>query len=256
MSLDSDVAAASLEAPPFPDLGDSALMLDIDGTLIDIAARPDEVVVPASLRETLQLLQSSLNGAVALVSGRQLADIDRLFSPLKFSAVGGHGAECRQLPLGPIDTTHATPLPKDLSQALFQFADGRDGVIVEDKGYSLALHYRLAPQHEAAILKGVSALCAGWPMIGILPGKAVVEIKQTGANKGTGIRKLMQALPFSGRRPIFIGDDVTDEFAAAAVPEFGGFAMSVGRAMPGAVYRFESPTAVRNWLGKLSTGHG
>jgi len=242
-----------LDAPPLIRLDQAALLLDIDGTLIDIAARPDEVVVPATLRETLQNLQHRTGGALALVSGRQLLDIDRLFSPLKFSAVGGHGAEIRQLPDGPVDAANAAPLPKVLTQGLFQLADGRDGVIVEDKSYSLALHYRLAPQHERAILDGVAQLCADWPMIGVLPGKAVVEVKQTGANKGAGIRKLMKAAPFAGRKPIFLGDDVTDEFAVAAVPEFGGFAMSVGRAIPGAVYRFDSPSAVRDWLGKLST---
>jgi len=239
--------------PPSIVLADTALLLDIDGTLIDIAPRPDDVFVPTALRRCLEALYSCTNGALALVSGRQLSDIDRLFAPLKLAAVGGHGAEIRPVPNGPVDASHAYPLDPELIERLAAVASGRDGVLVENKNYSLALHYRLAPEQEDNILQNVERICADWPAetIGILPGKFVVEIKHVGINKGLAISKLMTLPPFAGRTPVFIGDDITDETAISALPEFDGMGFSVGRSIPGAVFKFQNPTDVRAWLQRI-----
>jgi trehalose 6-phosphate phosphatase len=240
--------------PPAILLDDVALLLDVDGTLVDIAPRPDDVFVPAPLRQALQRLQERTSGALALVSGRPLADLDRLFAPMQVAAIGGHGAEIRPIAGGPVDLSHADPLDESLKARLAGLAAGLPGVLVEDKSYSLALHYRLAPEHEDAVREGVASICGEWPAgtINILLGKAVVEIKHAGVSKGLALRKLMAHPPFAGRTPIFIGDDTTDETAIAAVPEFDGYGYSVGRPIEGAVFQFSTPHDVRQWLEKIS----
>ena len=230
-----------------------AILLDIDGTLLDIAPTPHDVQVPPTLRRTLARLQEQTDGAIALVSGRSLSDIDLIFSPLKLSAVGGHGAELRVTPTSKANGGKSRYLAKDLRTRLSDVANLAEGIIVEDKGYSVALHYRLAPDKQRAIEDAIDAICAelpeGW--VEILPGKAVIEIKKSGFNKGTALRDLMAHAPFAGRLPIFVGDDKTDEAAFAVVPEFDGMAISVGRMVPGVAQRFEAPSDVRRWLERI-----
>jgi trehalose 6-phosphate phosphatase len=171
--------------------------------------------------------------------------------------VGGHGAEIRLDLNGAAVSQHAMPLDENLKRELIEFAAPRSGIIVEDKGYSLAIHYRLAPEKRRAIEDAVEGICATVPAgtIEILPGKAVIEIKRLGVNKGTAIRELMTHAPFAGRRPVFVGDDTTDEHAFAVMPEFDGMAMSVGRIVPGAAKRFETPSDVRRWLEQICKRH-
>jgi trehalose 6-phosphate phosphatase len=231
-----------------------AFLLDIDGTLLDIALTPHDVRVPSSLRKTLATLQERTNGAIALVSGRSLSDIDLIFAPLKLSAVGGHGAEIRLTPDSKSNGGRSRILDKKIRTRLADVAKIAEGIIVEDKGYSVALHYRLAPDKQRAIEDGVAAVCSAVPQgsVEVLPGKSVIEIKTSGFNKGTALRHLMAHAPFAGRRPIFIGDDVTDETAFAVVPEFDGMAISVGRMVPGVAQRFEAPSDVRRWLERIA----
>jgi trehalose 6-phosphate phosphatase len=235
------------------DLGRSAILLDIDGTLLEIAPTPHEVVVPSSLRETLARLQQMTAGAVALVSGRLIADIDVVFRPLTLSAVGGHGAEIRVISEGQAVRQEAPALDAELRRSLRALADD-PRIIVEDKAYSIALHYRQAPEKQEAIWRGIEALRAGLApgLVEVLPGKSVFEIKRVGFNKGTGIRELMRHAPFTGRQPVFVGDDTTDEAGFAVMPDFDGHALSVGRIAPGAVECFSNPAEVRAWLGQLS----
>jgi trehalose 6-phosphate phosphatase len=230
-----------------------AILLDIDGTLLDIALTPHDVRVPPTLRKTLAALQERTDGALALVSGRSLSDIDLIFAPLKLSAVGGHGAEIRVAPNGKANGTHSRFLDKKTRSRLIEVAEVDEGVIMEDKGYSVALHYRLAPDKKRAIEDAVAAICGELPTgtVEILPGKAVIEIKKSGFNKGTALRDLMAHAPFAGRKPIFVGDDVTDDAAFAVVPEFDGVAISVGRMVPGVAQRFETPSDVRRWLERI-----
>jgi trehalose 6-phosphate phosphatase len=231
-----------------------AFLLDIDGTILYIAATPAEVRVPNSLRETLARLDRLSGDALALVSGRSLQDIDRIFAPLRLAAIGGHGAELRPAKHEAPVVGRALPLPSELRQELAGIAALGTGIIVEDKGYSLALHYRLAPNLEHAVENAVAAICAKAPAgtIDVLPGKAVIEIKRIGFEKGTAVRELMRHPPFAGRRPLFLGDDVTDASVFAILPEFNGTGFSVGRRFPGVAGCFAAPRDVRKWLARIS----
>jgi trehalose 6-phosphate phosphatase len=236
------------------DIRSSALLLDVDGTLLDIADTPFGVDVPERLKEALAVVSSKTDGATAFVSGRPMADLDRLFAPLKLAAVAGHGAELRASGVAGIKRGEG-PISTTLRQSLAAFAAAHPGVTLEDKGYSLAVHYRLAPQHAAAVKAAVADACAAShspDVLDVLPGKAVVEVKAAAVNKGTGIRELMTHPPFRGRRPIFIGDDVTDQAAFAVLPAFAGLGFSVGFEMPGLAGFFQAPSDVRAWLYRLA----
>src|ERR1700760_1376559 len=239
-----------------PHLNDIAILLDIDGTLLDLMPTPREVWVPPGLRETLNGLLERTSGALALVSGRSLNDIDLIFAPEQFPAVGGHGAEMRLTNDAEAVAAHAPPMDKELKLRLGAIAKLSPGILLEDKGYSLALHYRLAPHAEKAIYEAVSLIRADLPNapIEVLPGKSVCEIKCAGFNKATGVLELMKHAPFQGRRPIFIGDDVTDEVVFGIMPDLGGFAFSVGRRAQGVAGHFDEPRDVRAFLARLLDG--
>src|SRR6202795_4722733 len=239
-------------------LDECAILLDIDGTLLDLAPTPREVWVPPGLARTLNRLLVRTDGALALVSGRSLNDIDLIFAPEQFPAVGGHGAEMRIRGDSETVATHAPPMDKELKRRLAVIAKLSPGILLEDKGYSLALHYRLAPHGEKAIYEAVSLIRADLPNapIEVLPGKCVCEIKHSGFNKASGVIELMNHAPFKGRRPIFIGDDVTDESVFAIMPDFGGLAFSVGRRAQGVADYFDDPAEVRAWLARLVDDEG
>lgn len=236
-----------------PHLSKSAILLDIDGTLLDLAPTPREVWVPPGLAKTLEQLHRRTGGAMALVSGRSLNDIDLIFAPEQFPAVGGHGAEMRVSIDSESVATHSPPLDKELKRRLAAIAKLSPGILLEDKGYSLALHYRLAPHAEKAIYEAVSLIRADLPNapIEVLPGKCVCEIKHSGFTKATGVLELMTHEPFKGRHPLFIGDDVTDESVFAIMPDLHGLAFSVGRRAKGVAGHFDEPSDVREWLAHL-----
>ncbi len=229
-----------------------ALLLDVDGTLIDIGPSPYAVHVADDLRDSLARLLRATGGALALVSGRPIADLDMLFAPLKLPAVGGHGAEVR--PRAGDAARSVPPLSPDLRRHLAEAATPGSGVIVEDKGYSLALHYRQAPQHEDRLRSHIAAGRAAYPgeATEVLPGKAMLEVKRPDVNKGDGVRDLMREPPFAGRMPVFIGDDVTDESVFAILPGMGGIGFSVGRHFAGLAGIFDSPLDVRRALQRLA----
>lgn len=237
-------------------LDECAVLLDIDGTLLDLAPTPREVWVPPDLADTLVRLRYKTSGALALVSGRSLNDIDLIFAPEQFPAIGGHGAEMRLSIDSEAVATHAPPMDKELKRRLAAIAKLSPGILLEDKGYSLALHYRLAPHAEKAIYEAVSLIRNELPhaAIEVLPGKCVCEIKQMGFDKAMGVRELMRHQPFRGRRPIFIGDDVTDESVFAIMPDLDGLAFSVGRRVEGVAGHFDEPRDVRAWLARLIDG--
>lgn len=247
----ADVPAQGAGGPVLS-LRHCALLLDIDGTLLELAPTPGAVVVPPGLKDTMAGLLTRTAGAFALVSGRALNDIDRIFAPLKFPIVGGHGAEFRLYPNG--DSGLNVPqMNKDLKRRFAAIAAIDSAIIIEDKGYSLAVHYRLAPNAERAIYDAVSAIRADLPHapFDILPGKSVVEFKAPGISKAKGVRELMKHLPFAGRTPVFLGDDVTDETVFEIMPDLKGLAYSVGREVSGLAGHFENPAAVRDWLAQL-----
>ena len=244
------------ETPPHvlvPHLSETAILLDIDGTLLELMPTPREVWVPPGLSDTLNGLTERTSGALALVSGRSLNDIDLIFAPEVYRAVGGHGAEMRLAVDREADDVHAPPMDKELKRRLAAIAKLSPGILLEDKGYSLALHYRLAPHAEKAIFEAVSLIRADLPNapIEVLPGKFVCEIKHSGFSKASGVRELMKHEPFKGRRPIFIGDDVTDESVFAIMPDLDGIAFSVGRRAMGVNGHFDAPSDVRAFLARL-----
>ena len=236
-----------------PHLSATAVLLDIDGTLLDLMPTPREVWVPPGLAKTLNRLHRRTGGALALVSGRSLNDIDLIFAPDQYPAVGGHGAEMRIEAEAEAVAAHAPPLDKELKRRLAAIAKLSPGILLEDKGYSLALHYRLAPHAEKAIYAAVSLIRADLPdaPIEVLPGKQVCEIKHSGFTKASGVRELMSHPPFKGRKPFFIGDDVTDESVFAIMPDLGGIAFSVGRRARGVAGHFDAPSDVREFLAHL-----
>ncbi len=235
------------------DLNRIAVLLDVDGTLIDLGPTPFEVDVPDELRASLARLSELTRGAVALVSGRPIGDLDLLFSPLKMPAIGGHGAEMRlhgqvkRLALGLSDSLRA-----ELALA----ATLRPGIVIEDKGYSVALHYRKVPQHEAWLLRHIAAACHAHKddVTEVLTGKLMLEVKRPSINKGEAVRHLMKLPPFAGRTPVFIGDDVTDESVFEVMPDLGGMGFSVSRQVEGLAGIFESPAQVRQALYRLVNG--
>ncbi|TPQ37295.1 trehalose-phosphatase [Bradyrhizobium guangdongense] len=236
-----------------PHLSETAILLDIDGTLLELMPTPREVWVPPGLSETLNRLVEQTSGALALVSGRSLNDIDLIFAPDQYPAVGGHGAEMRLAQDSEAVASHAPPMDKELKRRLAAIAKLSPGILLEDKGYSLALHYRLAPHAEKAIYAAVSLIRADLPNapIEVLPGKFVCEIKHSGFTKASGVRELMTHEPFRGRRPLFIGDDVTDESVFAIMPDLNGLAFSVGRRARGVNGHFDAPSDVREFLANL-----
>jgi trehalose 6-phosphate phosphatase len=230
-----------------------ALLLDVDGTLIDIGPSPNEVHVADDLRDSLARLSRATGGALALVSGRPIVDLDALFAPLKLPAIGGHGAELRVR--GGEAIRSVAPLPQDLRRHLAEAATPGSGIIVEDKGYSLALHYRQAPQQEDRLRRHIAVGRAAFPAEAteVLPGKAMLEVKRPNVSKGDGVRELMSHPPFAGRMPVFIGDDVTDESVFAVLAQLGGKGFSVGRHFAGLTGFFDSPIDVRRALQRLAS---
>jgi trehalose 6-phosphate phosphatase len=250
---DDSPEAVPVPASLVPHLDQTAILLDIDGTLLDLVPTPREVWVPPGLAKTLNRLLERTSGALALVSGRSLNDIDLIFAPEQFPAVGGHGAEMRLSQDSEAVATHASPMDKELKRRLAAIAKLSPGILLEDKGYSLALHYRLAPHAEKAIYAAVSLIRADLPNapIEVMPGKCVCEIKHSGFSKASAVRELMTHEPFMGRRPLFVGDDVTDESVFAIMPDIGGLAFSVGRRAKGVAGHFDDPGDVRAWLAHL-----
>jgi len=248
-----DIAKTSLRS----DLRQCAILLDIDGTILDIAPTPREVWVPPKLRHTLARLQDLTGGALALVSGRLLRDIDLIFAPLQLAAIGGHGAELRPVPTAE-PQRRVVSLSQELKRTLATLTQLGPGILVEDKGYSLALHYRLAPDLGPALQAAVTDICDQLPAgtVEILPGKAVVEVKPAQVSKALAVAELMKHPPFRNRHPIFIGDDITDEPVFGVIPQFGGLGFSVGRVVAGMDGYFNGPEEVRGWLDQIAANRG
>jgi len=248
-----DPQALDLPPPPRLRAADVALFLDVDGTLLEIEHEPGAVHVPDELCRVLEQLQAAAGGALALVSGRSLDQIDRLFSPLCLSAAGLHGLERRNLGS---QVRRAAPDPAILAHArerLSAFAAATEGVLLEDKGLTLALHYRNAPAAAgAALAVAEAAVAESGGALDLLRGKMVCELKPPGADKGQAIAAFMAEPPFAGRRPVFAGDDVTDEAGFATINELGGISIRIGGASPtAATFGLRDVAAVQSWLLEL-----
>ena len=243
-----------LPAPTWADLSrtPNALFLDIDGTLLEFESHPDLVRATETLIDLLQSVSTALSGAVALISGRPLADIDRVFRSWKPYAAGGHGAEVR----GQLGTRHHQP-DEALVNRLRALTAARVAelpeVWLEDKGYGFALHYRALPEHESAVITlaaEIATMSEG--TLEVQPGNLVQELRPASFDKGLALDELMEQPPFAGRRPIVVGDDRTDEFAFAAAARHGGISILVGgRDDTVATYYLPDPEAVRAWLTQI-----
>lgn len=230
-----------------PDGRPFAVFLDFDGTLVDIAERPDAVRPEADLAEVLTRLAERLDGALAIVTGRTIPEIDRFLSPASLDVCGMHGLERRVSGhlSRPPDLVEIAPQIEALRRA---FAD-RPGVIVEDKTFGVGLHWRMAPDAEADAMAAMEKLASELgPGYRIQDGKAVREIVPAASGKGGAIRALMERAPFRGRVPLFAGDDRTDEHGFEAVNALGGISIKLGEGPTSASNRFPDPPSFRNWL--------
>ncbi len=227
-----------------------AFFLDVDGTLLDFAPTPDAVTVPRSLCHTLETLRTRLSGAVAVISGRSLSSLDRLFRPLKLPAGAQHGLEWRDVS-GAVQTFAEGEVPLDVRAAFAAFAAEHPGALVEDKGLGLALHVRKIPAAETEARRlGASLAARHGETLRMIAGKCVVEFQVKGSDKGRIIEHFMQMPPFAGRMPLFAGDDETDEAGFVAVNGFGGISIRVGSDAPTAArFEIDSAQAFRRWLG-------
>ena len=231
-----------------------ALFLDVDGSLVDFEPVPEDVRIPPALLQTLERLQQALGGALAIVSGRTLDDLDRLFAPLPLACAGQYGFERRSAD----GTLHGAPMPDlaDVAQVRrrsFELAAKLPGLRVEDKTVSFALHYREAPALADAVDRAAFAIAAEVPgRFEVQPGAMVRELKPTQNNKGNAVNLFRREPPFRARRPIFLGDDFADEAAFAVVNAAGGYSVCIGcdRATH-ASHTLPSPSAARAWLAEL-----
>lgn len=237
--------------PPALDPG-SALFLDVDGTLLEIAAAPDLVEVPAGLPDVLERRAAERDGALALISGRPLSQLDDLFRPWCGAAAGLHGIERRRADGSIAPSATGTRAISRVRPKLSRLAESGSGLFFEDKGASLALHYRRAPEREAEILAFAERLQSGAATgLRLIKGKMVVELVPARTDKGGAIDAFLAEPPFLGHRAVFIGDDATDENGFAAVNRRGGLAVRVGRPDEETVaaYCLPSVAAVLAWLG-------
>ena len=240
--------------PPPPARADWAYFLDVDGTLIEIAATPEAVDIDDSLRALLAQLQSSCGGALALVTGRALAFIDARLHLPGLCVAAQHGLEQRDA-RGQLHLSEAPDSAKRaIARALAPVLARHPGLLLEDKGLALALHYRRAPQLAAYAQRLMAQLAqASGAGLEVQRGKFVAEIKPAGMDKGSAVTRYLAQPPFRGRRPVYIGDDLTDERGFAAVNRMQGVSIKVGKGRSCARFRLAEVAAVRRWLRTAST---
>lgn len=223
-----------------------ALFLDFDGTMVDLAPQPNAVEVPRHLIGVLQKLNDCLRGAVAVISGRPIAQLDAFLQPLQLAVAGVHGAERRDA-RGELHLLDTHPLDQvETAARSLSFANA--GLLVENKRGSIALHYRQRPELEALCLATMQAAVDTSPGLTLMRGKMVVEAKPGGASKGRAIEDFLQEPPFAGRTPVFIGDDVTDEVGFSTVQRLGGIGVKVGEGPSVAERRIADPATLRREL--------
>ena len=242
------------QTPPPPSL-EWCLFLDVDGTLIELTDSPFDTRADAELKALLGEVAERLGGAVALVSGRSIDYLDALFAPLRLPAAGLHGVERRKAS-GDMHGASFVDTQLDLARIAFNaLVKACPGTLLEDKGRTVAVHYRMAPQFESRVRDTVVAVASQLSSsYHIQEGNMMFEIKPRGFTKDSAIKAFMQEPPFSGRKPVFVGDDLTDQDAFHAVEDLGGISIAVGDRVH-APYRVKDPAAVRAWLRGIAALH-
>ena len=236
---------------PLPDLSgltDYAFFFDFDGTLADIAQRPEDVTVTEATREALETLFQSSKGAVAIITGRDIASIDHFLEPLRLPVAGVHGLTRRDAGGRMHQPAFDAAALQAIEAALQPLAAREAGLLLEHKVGAIALHYRLRPELESACREAMERAANGFPAIGVRRGKMVIEAIGHTGNKGAAIGTFLQEEPFLGRTPVFAGDDLTDEDGFALVNERAGVSIKVGIGDTGARYRAASREDLLTWL--------
>ncbi len=223
-----------------------ALFLDFDGTLVELAEHPEAIIIPEGLVQTLARMRTLLGGAVAVISGRPIAQIDRFLQPLVLGVAGVHGAERRRAD-GSLACIETPPMGR-AQEAALALCRAHEALVVEVKRGSVALHYRQAPKLEAVCVAAMQDAVEHSRDLTLLHGKMVVEAKASQASKGRAIEAFLAEPPFAGRKPVFIGDDVTDEAGFAAVQRLGGLGVKVGEGPTAAAHRLDNPAMMRELM--------
>ncbi|MFC3711931.1 trehalose-phosphatase [Sphingoaurantiacus capsulatus] len=243
--------SAPLGRPPAIEPARDALFLDLDGTLAPIAATPDLVVLPPDVGAALVSVQVALDGRVAVISGRSVADLGRLVGLPALYLAGVHGLE-RRFPDGRAEDVLPSAEMAAARGRIAELAGREPRLLVEDKGLGIAVHFRLAPDLGPLVEREVRDIAADAGLT-VQTGKMVVELRQPGADKGAAVGAFMEVPPFAGARPIFVGDDDTDECAFEAVAALGGYGVLVGEPrVTAATYRLDDVTAVGRWLAEAA----
>lgn len=243
------------EPPLISDLAGHAFFLDFDGTLIDIAARPGYAHVPAATTGAILRLRDRLCGALAIISGRDIASIDEYFSPHVLPVAGVHGLLRRSVD-GQVYDRGGSRDFEDIRAEIRSMVGHAPGVLIETKQGAVAIHYREAPQAALVCQGAAFTIATRHPDLHVLEGKMVVELKSRSHDKGTAILAFMAEQPFSGRKPVFIGDDTTDEDGFRVVNALGGISVRVGAGNSAAAFRFPNTAAVVAWLTRLTVDAG
>lgn len=233
--------------------GKLAVFLDFDGTLVDIAERPDLVVLPSSVRETVEALHGLLGGAVAIVSGRPVAEIEAFFGPSRLPVAGVHGLERRGSDGMLISRSPDTSRLAGIRRQLDDLRSRHPELLVEDKGPAVALHYRARPDLMERCHSAMRAAADGVPGVVLVPGKMVIEARLGGADKASAIAAFLAEPAFGGRRVFFAGDDATDEDGFALVNGLDGLSVKVGAGETGARYRAGDRAELMDWLAALTS---
>ena len=233
---------------PPPLAQDCALFLDIDGTLAEFSEAPEDVVIDREIASALKRISRELDGALAIITGRSISSADRLFQGMKLPMAGQHGCERRDAEGG----IHLHAPRKDtlakLRMMFRRLAARHPDLLLEDKGATIALHYRRTPELAGTVYRELRRSIEEEPGYELQPGKMLLEVRPEGRDKGTAIHDFMTEFPFAGRLPVFVGDDRTDEHGFEFIERLGGWSVKVGPGRTAARFRLPDITAVRNWL--------
>ncbi len=234
--------------PPLIDPQRHAVFLDFDGTLVELVDDPDAVAIAPAALDRLTVLRAELAGALAVVSGRRIVDLDRFLAPMRFAAAGVHGLERRVRPDGETERLAGPEVLDDVRERLAQPLRVNPRLKLEDKGTALVLHYRMAPDLRDVAEQAMDEATTGRHDLAVMNGDNIVEVHPAGMDKGKALAAMMKDAPFAGRIPVYVGDDTTDEFALQHVRDAGGVSIKVGDKQSVAEFRLTDVAAVHRWL--------